>query len=96
MSESFSLVSFFSTAQWVVAFLFVPLVCWYEWSRSTLVCRWCALVTGYIVQMGLVVALIDSGFSLQAVIMLASVAAYAWIKLMTGWLPTERKASASS
>ena len=96
MSESISLVSFFSTAQWVVAFLFVPLVCWYEWSRSTLVCRWCALVTGYTVQMVLILALIDSGFSLQTVIMLASIAAYAWIKLMTGWLPTERKVQSPS
>lgn len=93
MNESLSLLSFFSTAQWVVAFLFVPLVCWHEWSRSTLVCRWCALLTGYTVQMGLIVLLVDSGFEMRTVILFGSLAAYAWIKLMTGWLPTERKVS---
>lgn len=96
MNEAVSLLSFLEATQWVVAFLFVPLVCWHEWSRSTLACRWCALLTGYTVQMGLIVALIDSGFSLQTVILMGSVAAYAWIKLMTSWLPTERKVRVSN
>lgn len=94
MIESSSLLSFFSTLQWVVAFLFVPLVCWHEWSRSTLVCRWCALVTGYVVQLGFIAALVDSGFATHTVVLMGSLAAYAWIKLMTGWLPTERRSRA--
>lgn len=94
MIELDSLHSFLLTTQWIVAFLFVPLVCWHEWSRSALYCRWCALLSGYTVQITLLVVLIDSGFPLHTVILIGSIAAYAWIKLMTGWLPTERKAAA--
>lgn len=94
MIESISLVSFFQACQWGVAFLFVPLVCWYEWSRSSVFCRWCALLSGYVVQLGLIVLLIDSGFEMPTVILFGSISAYAWIKLMTGWLPTVRKATA--
>jgi hypothetical protein len=93
MNETFALVSFFQACQWVVAFLFVPLLCWYEWSRSTVFCRWCALLSGYLVQFGLIFMLDDAGFEMSAVILIGSVSAYAWIKLMTGWLPARQNIS---
>lgn len=93
MNESFALVSFFQACQWVVAFLFVPLLCWYEWSRSTVFCRWCALLSGYLVQFGLIFMLDDAGFEMSAVILIGSVSAYAWIKLMTSWLPARQNIS---
>lgn len=85
MTESSVLQSLLLNAQWFAALLFVPLVCFYEASRSTLVCRWSALLSGYLVQYGLIACLIGSGFSQQAIILIGSVAAYAWIRLLTGW-----------
>ncbi|MFG1497398.1 hypothetical protein ABMA57_12265 [Saccharospirillum sp. HFRX-1] len=73
-------------AQWFAALLFVPLVCFLETARSTVVCRWSALLSGYLVQYGLIACLIGSGFSQQAIILIGSIAAYAWIRLLTGWL----------
>jgi hypothetical protein len=35
----------------------------------------------------------DAGFEMSAVILIGSVSAYAWIKLMTGWLPARQNIS---
>ncbi|PTY36346.1 hypothetical protein BGP77_03305 [Saccharospirillum sp. MSK14-1] len=73
-------------AQWFAALLFVPLVCFLEAARSSVICRWSVLLSGYLVQYGLIACLIGSGFSQQAIILIGSVAAYAWIRLFAGWL----------
>jgi hypothetical protein len=73
-------------AQWFAALLFVPLVCFLEASRSTVICRWSVLLSGYLVQYGLIACLIGSGFSQQAIILIGAIAAYAWIRLFAGWL----------
>lgn len=86
MTEPSTFQSLLLSAQWFAALLFVPLVCFFEAARSTLVCRWSALLSGYLVQYGLIACLIGSGFSQQAIILIGSVAAYAWIRLLTGWL----------
>ncbi|WP_157954337.1 hypothetical protein [Saccharospirillum mangrovi] len=72
--------------QWFAALLFVPLACFFETARSTTVCRWSAMLSGYFVQYGLIFCLIGSGFSQQVIILFGAVAAYAWIRLLTGWL----------
>lgn len=90
MNDASTLPAFLVTAQWVAAFLFVPLVCFFEGARKTVTCRWSALLSGLAVQYLLVASLSGSGFSLQAVLLIASIAAYAWVRLLIGWMSGRR------
>ncbi|MDB2449040.1 hypothetical protein N9W78_01990 [bacterium] len=94
MNDASQFQTLLISAQWIAALLFVPLVCFFEGARSTVVCRWSALLSGYVVQYGLIACLIGSGFSRPTIILFGAIAAYAWIRLLTGWL-SKRKTAAS-
>jgi len=69
------------------AIMFIPAVCWYFAQGLSLLGRWCALVSGYCVQIGFFLLLDDVGLQTSLLILLASVAAYFWIATTLVWLP---------
>ncbi len=84
------ILNYLGPMQWIVAILFVPLVCWQFCSKHSLLCRWTALISGYSVQIGFFLLLDDVGFQTNLLILIASVAAYFWISTTVGLWPKAR------
>jgi len=84
--------NFLEQMQWFSAAIFVPLVCWYHCFRSTILCRWIALLSGYSVQIGFFLLLDDVGFSQSVLVLLSSLAGYFWITTTSSsWPRAKRK-----
>lgn len=90
MIEAASIIPHLSSLQWVAAVLFVPLVTWQYCLRQTFFCRWCALLSGYGVQVGFFLMMDDVGFSTEFLLLVASVAAYFWISTTVAMWPARR------
>lgn len=91
MFEFSSLSVDLAALQWFAAILFVPLVCWQYCLRESVFCRWCAMLSGYIVQVGFFLLLDDVGFRTEFLLLISSVAAYFWISTIVAFWPARRK-----
>lgn len=89
------LIPHLSALQWAAAVLFVPLVTWQFCLRQTIVCRWCALLSGYGVQVGFFLMMDDVGFSTEFLLLVASIAAYFWITTTVAIWPPGQAATVS-
>jgi len=87
MIEFSELHSYLEPLQIYAALMFIPLVCWYFAYGLSLLGRWCALFSGYCVQIGLFLLLDDVGLQTSLLILIASVAAYFWIATTLVLLP---------
>lgn len=79
MIEPAVLLIYLEPLQIYSAAVFIPLVCWYFFHGLSLWGRWCALCSGYGVQVGLFFLLDDVGLPTNLLILLASAVAYFWI-----------------
>lgn len=77
--------------QWFAAIAFVPLVCWQYCLRQSVFCRWCALTSGYTIQVGFFLLLDDVGFKTEFLLLISSIAAYFWITTTVAMWPGRRK-----
>jgi hypothetical protein len=66
-------------AQLCAAFLLIPLTCWLNTHRSSLLCRWCVLLSGYFVQIGFFLILDDVGFRSSLLVLFSTLAGCMWI-----------------
>jgi hypothetical protein len=87
MIEVSVLQAYLDPVQIYAALMFIPLVCWYFAHGLSLLGRWCALCSGYSVQIGFFLLLDDVGLQTNLLILLASVAAYFWIATTLVLLP---------
>lgn len=90
MFEISHLLNHLGAIQWVTAVVFVPIVCWQFCATQTLLCRWCALASGYAVQIGFFLLLDDVGIESNLLILIASIAAYFWITTTVALWPATR------
>jgi hypothetical protein len=79
MIEPAVVIAYLEPLQIYIAAVFIPLVCWYFAYGLSLLGRWCALCSGYAVQIGLFFLLDDVGLPTSLLILIASAAAYFWI-----------------
>jgi len=87
MIEPDVLLTYLEPLQICAAVVFMPLVCWYFAHGLSLLGCWCALVSGYGVQIGFIVLLDDVGLQTSVLVLIASVAAYFWIATTLVLLP---------
>lgn len=76
--------------QWIVACLFVPILCWYEGLSTTKFCATCAVISGYAVQYGFYKLMDGAGFSDATLIMFSAMAAYIWIHYLVRAWPAKK------
>lgn len=88
-------ISYLGPMQWFAAIVLVPLVVWQTCQQQGIVCRSCAVLSGYGVQIGFFLLLDDVGFSQALLTLLSSVAAYFWITTVVAAWPESKKAHVS-
>ena len=96
MLEITHILPYLGPLQWVVALVFVPLVCWQFCSEQSVLCRWSALISGYAVQIGFFLLLDDVGFQTNLLVLISSLAAYFWISTTVGVWPSNSARAVSS
>ncbi|MFC3701318.1 hypothetical protein ACFOND_06655 [Reinekea marina] len=77
--------------QWIVACLFVPILCWYEGLSTSKFCVTCAVISGYGVQFGFYKLMDGAGFSDATLIMFSAMAAYIWIHYLVRAWPDKKE-----
>jgi len=90
MYEMTTLSVYLEPIQWIAAIAFIPLVCWQYCMNSSTFCRWCALISGYAVQVGFFLLLDDVGFRTNLLILISSVAGYFWITTTIAVWPSKK------
>jgi hypothetical protein len=87
MMELAVIIPYLEPLQICAAVVFIPLVCWYFAHGLSLLGLWCAVFSGYFMQIGLFILLDDVGLPSNLLILIASVAAYFWIATTLVLLP---------
>ncbi|TCS41589.1 hypothetical protein [Reinekea marinisedimentorum] len=79
MIDVYAVLSNLELAQVGAALLLIPLICWLNTHRSSFLCRWVVLLSGYVIQIGFYLILDDVGFRSNLLVLFATLAGCMWI-----------------
>ncbi|MFQ3228897.1 hypothetical protein [Reinekea sp.] len=96
MFEVQLILPYLLAVQWIVACLFVPILCWYEGLNTSKFCVSCAVVSGYFVQYGFYRLMEGAGFKESMLILFSAMAAFIWIHYLVRAWPTKASKPAIS
>jgi hypothetical protein len=89
MFDAQLILPYLLATQWIVACLFVPILCWYEGLNASRFCSGCAVVSGYLVQYGFYKLMDDAGFSQSMLVLFSAMAAFIWVHYLVRAWPTK-------